>query len=160
MECVEKCSDDSKKDFKVVCPGIYNNFPHKILSDNKKFKDICQPQQHHARIAYNNDWDFFELFEDGSIAEYEIDINELGQTDYIVKDTEIMKHFLENYHITPTWIDCNYTWGWFDEETGNWTGAVGKVKLDKAWVSKNQENLQVYCFELQNIINPTKTLIT
>ena len=43
-------------------------------------------------------------------------------------DYEILKSFFQNNYINPTWIDCNYTWGWFDNETGHWTGAVGKVK--------------------------------
>ena len=44
-------------------------------------------------------------------------------------DWEIIKPFLDHYTLTPTWIDCNRIWGVFDEETGTWTGAVGKVKL-------------------------------
>ena len=41
---------------------------------------------------------------------------------------EIINSFLDHYSLTPTWIDCDYTWGWLDEETGTWTGAVGKVR--------------------------------
>ena len=44
-------------------------------------------------------------------------------------DYEILKSFFQNNYINPTWIDCNYTWGWFDNETGHWTGAVGKVQI-------------------------------
>ena len=52
-----------------------------------------------------------------------------GEYDKIPWDYEILSSFFENYHITPTWINCYYTWGVFDEETGHWTGAVGKVTV-------------------------------
>ena len=43
-------------------------------------------------------------------------------------DWEIIQPFLDHYSLTATWIDCNYTWGRLDEETGTWTGALGKVR--------------------------------
>ena len=48
---------------------------------------------------------------------------------YIPYDYEILSSFFENYHIIVTWIDCNFNFGLFDEETGHWTGAVGKVVI-------------------------------
>ena len=35
--------------------------------------------------------------------------------------------FFLNNNIIINWIDCNYIWGWFDDETGKWTDAVGQV---------------------------------
>ena len=43
-------------------------------------------------------------------------------------DFEILEVFFENKIIN--WINCNYTWGWYDDETEKWTGAVGKVKMN------------------------------
>ena len=37
--------------------------------------------------------------------------------------------FFLNYNILVNWTNCNYTWGWFDYETGKWTGAVGQVNI-------------------------------
>ena len=51
-------------------------------------------------------------------------IYELSRIPY---DFEILEVFFENKNIN--WINCNYQWGWYDEETGRWTGAVGKVKM-------------------------------
>ena len=34
-----------------------------------------------------------------------------------------------NNNIVINWINCNYTWGIFDYETGKWTGAVGQVNI-------------------------------
>ena len=39
-----------------------------------------------------------------------------------IYDFEILKTFFSNYHITPMWINCNYTWGVLDKEKGHWTG--------------------------------------
>ena len=52
-----------------------------------------------------------------------------GWETYISHNFEIIGKFLRHYTIIPTWIDCRYTFGWFDEESGNWTGEIGKVRL-------------------------------
>ena len=52
-------------------------------------------------------------------------IYELSRIPY---DFEILEVFFENKNIN--WINCNYTWGWYDDETGRWTGAVGKVNKE------------------------------
>ena len=129
LECSGKCQDDTNN-FKVVCPGSYNNLPHKIMQNNIKYKDICQEPSHNATIAYNYEPEYFEVDSDGDLVERPVEPI-TGEYDQIAFDYEILNPFFENYHITPTWIDCNYTWGWFDEETGHWTGAVGKVKWCK-----------------------------
>ena len=119
--------------FKLTCQGFYSNLPHKLTiskdgSANKEYTDLCQAPQYNATIAYNNDPGWFELDDEGNLVEYPVSPINIHNRGYIW-DYEIMKSFLENYHITPTWIDCNFTWGWFDEETDHWTGAVGKVGL-------------------------------
>ena len=42
-------------------------------------------------------------------------------------DWEILSKFFSMYTIEPNWLDCNLTYGWYDEELGGWTGCVGKV---------------------------------
>ena len=48
---------------------------------------------------------------------------------YISYDNEILSIFFQHYDIIVKWINCNYTWGVFDDETGKWTGAVGQVNI-------------------------------
>ena len=44
---------------------------------------------------------------------------------------EILEIFFKTENvIVKNWIDCNGTWGGYDDETGRWTGAVGKVKMN------------------------------
>ena len=45
-------------------------------------------------------------------------------------DFEILEIFFKTNNIIVNWLDCNYTRGWYDDKTGRWTGAVGKVKMN------------------------------
>ena len=91
-----------------------------------EYKDICQRPELSARIAYNNWPGFFELDKNEQLVEYKV--NPItGIRSNIPWEYEILSSFLSNYHITPIWINCNFTFGLFDEETGHWTGAVGQV---------------------------------
>ena len=78
-------------------------------------------------VAYNDDPGFFEIV-NNSMVEYPAFVVD-GDNSYIPYDFEILEHFLKSYVIAINWIDCNYTWGWYDDETGRWTGAVGKVRV-------------------------------
>ena len=42
---------------------------------------------------------------------------------------EILNPFLKQNNIIPNWINCRGRYGWFDEESGKWTGDIGKVCL-------------------------------
>ena len=53
-------------------------------------------------------------------------IQQYGQYSH---DYEILKSFFSKFNIKPTWINCNFTFGWFDYEAGHWTGAVGQVEI-------------------------------
>ena len=74
MECNGICNDDNGVYFKITCPGPYNNVPHKLRiskdgSSNVKYNDICEQQQHNARIAYINDPNYFEVDNNGQMVE-------------------------------------------------------------------------------------------
>ena len=75
------------------------------------YRKVC----HQISVAYNHDG-----YPHG---EY------IGFYSYIAENDEILSKFFLHNNIIINWIDCNYTWGWFDYETGKWTGAVGKVTI-------------------------------
>ena len=77
-------------------------------------------------VAYNDDPGFFEIV-DNSMYAYPVNIID-GEYSNIAQDFEILEVFFENKIIN--WINCNYTWGWHDDETGRWTGAVGQVNTN------------------------------
>ena len=83
-------------------------------------------------VAYNDDQDTFEIV-NNSMVEYPVYIME-GYSN-IAQDFEILEVFFENKIIN--WINCNQTWGWYDDETERWTGAVGKVKLNTFLLNYN-----------------------
>ena len=49
------------------------------------------------------------------------------QHTFVSFDWEILQIFFDNNNIEPTWINCYFVWGWFNEDEGKWTGASGKV---------------------------------
>ena len=92
------------------------------------YYDVCKVADS-VTIAYNNEpsGNFEVDPETHTMVEYTV-MPVKGWYSDIPWDWEIIKLFLDHYSLSPTWIDCNYTWGWLDEETGSWTGAVGKVR--------------------------------
>ena len=78
-------------------------------------------------VAYNDDPGFFEIVNNSMVEwqDYYGLINELTGIPY---DFEILEIFFKNKNIN--WINCFYDWGWYDDEAGRWTGAVGKVKMN------------------------------
>ena len=104
-------------------------FLNGTTKDNIQYKDLCE-EEHHVRIAYNNMGGTFEIGNfTNSMVEYPHYISVIEELGYLPYDFEILGSFFSKFNIIPTWINCNYTWGWFDNEAGHWTGAVGQVEI-------------------------------
>ena len=108
---------------------MYNNGS---VSKNVRYQDLCV-ERFAVNVAYNHDPKWFEV-EDNSLVDlrkkYGYTHGEwVGVYSYLADNDEILSKFFLNNNIIINWIDCNYTWGWFDYETGKWTGAVGKVNI-------------------------------
>ena len=128
-------STGTKFSFCLQCPGEFINnvlnlqlFHDGTVRGNVQYYDLCKVVNY-VNIAYNN-WGY----------SFHIDnaINTLVESSptpikdlysYIPQDFEIIGEFLRQHNIIPTWIDCNETFGWYDEEAGNWTGEIGKVRI-------------------------------
>ena len=136
--------------FNVMCPGEnerYHNlmiFHDGSVNRNLEYKDVCpvaeldsEPEYHHINIAYNNDQPYFEFNDESkAMTKYPLSstqsVNNFRLSKYhnqIAYSWETLKIFFDRNNIVPNWINCYQSWGWFDDETGKWTGAVGKVKL-------------------------------
>ena len=104
-------------------------FKNGTTKDDLQFKDLCQ-EEHEVLIAYNNEEDFFGIDNiSNSMVEYPHWFLMVGDYGKLSDDYELLKSFFSKFNIKPTWINCNYTWGWFDDETGHWTGALGQVEI-------------------------------
>ena len=97
--------------------------------DNIQCKDLCK-EERHVRIAHNNDDGFFKVDNiTNSMVEFPYMWPIAGDWGIISYEFVILKSFFSKFNIKPTWINCNFTFGWFDYEAGHWTGAVGQVEI-------------------------------
>ena len=122
----------SRYAFTLQCPNQDNQlnltlFHGATVGNDIHYYDVCKVSVGKVTIAYNTDPGWFEVdHETQTVVEYPVRPVK-GISSYIAWDWELIKPFLYHYNLTPTWIDCNFTWGMLDKETGTWTGAVGKV---------------------------------
>ena len=124
-----------KFSFSLQCPGefINNVIELELLYDgtvrgNIHFYDLCKVVNR-VNIAYNN---FGKYLQIDNVTNTVVKTNPVpinGGSSYIPYDFEIIGEFLRQHNIIPTWIDSNFTFGWYDEESGKWTGEIGKVRL-------------------------------
>ena len=132
--------------FYLMCPGENERYHTlKISHDgtvnrNLRYNDLCEvselssePEYHKIIIAYNNDPSWFEIDDQSNtMIEYplSLSISNSKENLFTALTYEVLKVFFNKYKLVPNWINCNYNWGWYDENTGKWTGAVGKVYLN------------------------------
>lgn len=100
------------------------------VSKNVRYQDICVDRFVIA-VAYNSEPTLFEI-ENNLMVDLRVkyqftQVEKIGYYSFISENDEILSKFFNSYNIIIQWINCNYTWGWFDYETGKWTGAVGQV---------------------------------
>ena len=121
--------------FNIQCPNMDNQLTLSLLNDatvpgGVHFYDVCKVV-YPVNIAYNNYKNWFEV-DSKTHTLVELEKKPIkGWNSYIPRDWEIIKPFLDQYTDftdTSTWEDCDYTWGVLDQETGTWTGCVGKVR--------------------------------
>ena len=133
-----------------MCPGENERYHNLMISHDGsvnrdlEYKDVCpvaeldsEPDYHHINIAYNNDAPYFHVDnQTETMTEYPLSNTPFSGNMRLSKNHpqiaypwDILKIFFDHNNIVPNWIDCNYTWGWFDYETEKWTGAVGKVRF-------------------------------
>ena len=122
-----------KVSFSVQCPGEFINnvlnlqlFHDGTVRGHLHYYDLCKVVNR-ENIAYN-DYDLDLRIDQVTNTLIEINPRPInGWSSSIPFEFEIIGEFLRQHNIIPNWIDCNYTYGWYDEEAGNWTGEIGKV---------------------------------
>ena len=88
------------------------------------YKEICGGEKIRVHLGYNNDFDILKV-EDNKLLQYKRLLK--GEGSKISQNWEILNKFFSLYNIEPIWLNCNFSWGWYDEEQGAWTGCMGKV---------------------------------
>ena len=122
--------------FDLVCPGNSMSRSHERLlmlknatvNRNLGFNDLCKDK--HVSVAYNNAPMEFEVSNTGEMVEYPVQ-PVMGYWP-VAWEWEIQAAFFKYNNITPQWLNANYSWGWLNETTGQWSGAVGMIQRDEA----------------------------
>ena len=96
---------------------------------NLGFNDVCKEKK--VTIAYNNQRGQFKVSDTtGNMVKWLV--KPYVRHKNMAWEWEIQAAFFETNNIKPTWLNCNYTWGWLDDVTNTWTGAVGMIERDEA----------------------------
>ena len=94
-----------------------------------KYKDICY-EINYLRVAVNIEEGIFEFAKNTTgFTDIERYPNEYHKTGFsnIIFEYEVLDIFFERFNIIPIYSDMNFTWGWYEEDTGLWTGGTGAV---------------------------------
>ena len=92
---------------------------------SKPAADLCQGGR--VRVAYDHYWDTLSV-NNGTNTMVEKDIAVAIEYNSAWEE-EILETFFQEQKITPTFIYDDDTYPVYDEEAGEWTGAVGMVSI-------------------------------
>ena len=132
--------------FVMTCPGMSHSSTFTLhmrdngeVDDGKVWGDLCREKR--IYIAYNLAYSGLLEVDDGKLVlqsrqkvfkwgDGVVENRRFGQ-DKIALPWEIFHSFFTNHDIDPVWINCDFTLSKYDEELGMWTGAVGKVSIQR-----------------------------
>ena len=92
------------------------------------YKEICGGEKVRVHLGYNGEpgyGDSMEVENNTLLQEPERQLK--GESTEMSQVWEVLYKFFSVYNIEPIWLNCHYTWGWYDEDLGGWTGCMGKV---------------------------------
>ena len=98
---------------------------------HQSYKEICSGEPKKFNLGYVNEPYAHEV-ENNSLVHIPKTLEEYvyGKYSVMALDWEILSKFFSFYNIEPNWVDCNGTYGWYDDELGtgwNYTGCMHKV---------------------------------
>ena len=87
---------------------------------NREIAEVCKDR--YVRVAFNQLPEVFEVYnETNTMVEYPLEVGKYAW------HWEILSSFYATNRLRPIFYNCNYIWGWLDENTGLWNGAVATV---------------------------------
>ena len=113
---------------------VSSNTTHTVMISREvevpSYKHVCRGEKKKVNLGFNNDPGFITVENNKLIAypEQNPDKNGKFKKAQISQDWEVLSKFFHIYNIEPNWLNCHFTWGWYDETTGGWTGCMGKVR--------------------------------
>ena len=99
---------------------------------NKPIGEVCTRKERGVKIASNNEPDVFEVVNDATVegawGHTMVQYKELSFNYGFVWVWEYQKSFFDNFNLSPTFYDNNFTWGWWEESEQRYVGALGMVR--------------------------------
>ena len=108
---------------------------HKVMISRDvkvaSYKEICGGEKVRVYLGYNNDPGLMTVEDNKLLQDPPIRLVNKGERSEISWAWELLYKFFSAYNIEPIWLNCHFSWGWYDEEQGAWTGCMGKVLILK-----------------------------
>ena len=110
---------------------VNSNTTHDVLIskeiDYKSYKEICSGEPKKVNLGFNSNLRF--PVENNSLIHTPKKNSEYihGLHSNMILNWEVLTKFFSTQNIEPNWLDCNGTYGWYDEDLGGWNGCLGKV---------------------------------
>ena len=93
----------------------------------KSYKEICSGEPKKVNLGFNNDYKIQKV-ENNTLMPYPpLGTYLYGESSALSYSWEVLLKFFSIHSIEPNWLNCDFTWGWFDAELGGWTGCMGQV---------------------------------
>ena len=91
----------------------------------KSYKEICIGEKKTVKLGYNND-PLFMTVENNSLISTPPP-NLIQGKGPMSQTWEVLSIFFSRHNIEPNWLNCHFSWGWFNPDLEEWTGCMGKV---------------------------------
>ena len=111
---------------------VTSNTTHEVLISKeityKSYKEICSGEPKKVNLGFWGNWDGMKV-ENNTLCQETRLPDEYINGIYVSMslDWEVLSKFISKYNIDQNWLDCNETYGVYDEDLGGWTGCMGKV---------------------------------
>ena len=111
---------------------VTSNTTHGVLISKdirfKSYQEICNGEKKKVNLGYWGNWVSFKIENNSQVQlPREVGDNINGLYSNMPYEWELFFKFFSIHNIEPNWLYCNETYGWYDEELGDWTGCVGQV---------------------------------
>ena len=101
----------------------------------KSYKEICSGEPKKVNLGYNFLFNNFEVKNNSLVhVPRKLDNYIHGIFSSMPRQWEVFSMFFSIHNVEPNFLDCNWSWGWYDEELGGWTGCMGKVWGTEYWM--------------------------
>lgn len=118
--------------FKMKCEAT-SDTTHDVLIGKeigyKSYKEICSGEPKKVNLGFNNYPGTLKVVNNTLLPLPPRRLYNYihGRDSRMPLHWEVLSTFFSNYNIEPNWVDCNGTYGWYEEELGGFTGCIGKV---------------------------------